>query len=84
MNLYLISQEENYVRSSYDAAVVCTPDEETARNMYPGDGTIMESASWLDRFNCWCSSPDQVTVQYLGKADESIKQGVVLASFNAG
>ena len=84
MNLYLISQEANYTYETYDSAVVCTPDEETARNMYPGDGTDMNSDSWLDRFNCWCSSPDQVTVQYLGKADESIKQGVVLASYNAG
>jgi hypothetical protein len=84
MNLYLISQEEKYVRSSYDAAVVCAPDKETARNIYPGDGTIMESASWLVHLNFWCSSPNQVTVQYLGKADESIKQGVVLASYNAG
>lgn len=84
MNLYLISQKENDTYDTYDAAVVCAPDEETACNMHPGDGTTIKSDSWSYIFNCWCSSTDKVTVQYLGKADESIKQGVVLASYNAG
>ena len=83
MNLYLISQEASYSYYSYNAAVVCAPDEETARNTYPGGGTTMDSNNWLD-CDDWCSSPDLVIVQYLGKADESIKQGVVLAAYNAG
>lgn len=84
MNLYLIFQEENIDYDTYNAAVVCAPDEETARNMHPGNGISHEIDSWSRGFRCWCSSPNQVTVKYIGKANEGIEQCVILASYNAG
>ena len=80
MNLYLIKQTTNQDYDTYDSAVVCAPDEETARNMDP---CIGKPVDWNNPWNSWCSSPDQVSVKLLGVADEKI-QGVVCASFNAG
>ena len=80
MNLYLISQTENNTWDTFDSAVVCAPDEETARNIYPGASVGRPWNYWGD----WASSPDLVTVQLLGIATEEILPGVVCASFNAG
>ena len=80
MNIYHISQTVNTDYDTYDAAVVCAPDEETARNIYPETG---EPADWSSIWS-WCSSPSDVQVRYLGPADPSVKPGLVLASFNAG
>lgn len=82
MKLFKISQEENTDYDTYDSAVVAAPDEQTARNMNPSDGKVM--TEWGDRYNCWCSSPDNVTVECIGEAAEGVKQGVICASFNAG
>jgi hypothetical protein len=78
MNLYLISQTENNTWDTFDSAVVCAPDEETARNIIPGGG------KWGAIWSSWASCPEKVTVKHLGKADQEIKSGVVCASFNAG
>jgi hypothetical protein len=78
MNLYLISQTENNGYDTYDSAVVCAPDMETARNIIPGGGF------WSDTWSEWASCPENVTVKYLGVASEEIKQGIVCSSYNAG
>lgn len=78
MNLYLISQTENSTWNTYDSAVVCAPDVETARNIIPGRG------KWGDSWSEWASCPENVSVKYLGEAHHEIEPGVVLASFNAG
>ena len=84
MNLYLISQEQNNDWDTYDSAVVAAPDEETARNMHPGTG---EPVAWGKghrwSYNSWCRSVDDVEV-FLLATMVGRKQGVVLASFNAG
>jgi len=81
MNIYHISQTVNTDYDTYDAAVVCAPDEETARNIYPETG---EPADWRNGLHdAWVSSPSDVRVRYLGPADPSVKPGLVLASFNA-
>lgn len=84
MKLYLISQEANNDYDTYDAAVVCAPDELTARNMNPSNGEPMTDEEWKEKYSSWCSSVEQVKAQYLGEAEEGAKQGLVLASFNAG
>lgn len=81
MKLYLISQKENDDYDTYDSAVVCAPDEETARNMNPAGGGPMD---WKDRNWGWCNKPESVEVEYLGEAAETVKQGIVCASYNAG
>ena len=75
MKLFLISQDKNNDYDTYDSAVVAAPDAETARNINPG----------IDKggLGAWCSSPEYVTVRYLGEAGGDIEQGVVCASFNA-
>lgn len=84
MNLYLISQTVNNTWDTYIAAVVCAPDEETARSLNPDTGKPMTDADWRNGLHdAWVSSPSDVQVRYLGPADPSVKPGLVLASFNA-
>lgn len=84
MNLYLISQETNNDYDTFDSAVVCAPDELAARNMHPSGECESATECELEiRRGSWCA-PEHVMVQYLGKATKGLKQGVVLASFNAG
>ena len=85
MNIYHISQTVNTDYDTYDAAVVCAPDEETARSLNPDTGKPMTDADWRNGLHdAWVSSPSDVRVRYLGPADPSVKPGLVLASFNAG
>lgn len=87
LHLYRISQIDNEGYDTYDSAVVCAPDEETARCMNPHTGEIMTSPEEWESGLCssvWCKSPEHVRINYLGKADNSLKQGVIVASFNAG
>jgi hypothetical protein len=83
MNLYLISQDENDGYGTYDSAVVCAPDEETAKMIHPNHADI-HIYHFKRQFNAWCSDPKFVSVKFLGLAHPEIEQGVVLASFNAG
>lgn len=70
MNLYHISQTVNQDYDTFDSAVVCAPNAETARNIRPGV--------------CgWCE-PEHVTVRLIGTATADVAPGVVCASFNAG
>lgn len=82
MKLFLISQHENKDYDTYDSAVVCAPDEETARNMDPGSGKPYPFSKRA--FSAWAWSPDRVNVRYIGDALPSVPVGVVCASFNAG
>ena len=84
MELFLISQSENNDYDTYDSAVVCAPGETVARNMNPRDGEPMTDKDWDYAYSSWCSSPDKVKVEHIGKALEGAKQGVVCSSFNAG
>lgn len=82
MKLYLISQDDNNYYDTYDSAVVCAEDEETARNMNPRNGEPMTRDDWEQRYSSWCRAAERVSVEYLGETDR--EKGVVLASFNAG
>ena len=83
MNLYLISQSDNNNYDTYNAAVVAAPDESVARTLKPSDGTVIMDWSEFDLFT-WVRSPDQVKVKLIGTATPEQKQGLILASFNAG
>lgn len=86
MKLFLISQTKNRGYDTYDSAVVAAQDEATARHMNPATGDPVEwwRFSPLEQCVWWCSSPEQVTVIYLGEAGPGIEPGVICASFNAG
>ena len=83
MKLYLISQDENHDYDTHDSAVVCAPDEDTARHMDPG-GQNGAQAEFDDEWSSWCSSADKVTVKLIGDAAPDLPIGVVCSSFNAG
>lgn len=81
MNLYLISQTVNNGYNTYDSAVVCAPDEETARRIHPTKCQEL----WEDEDSrTWAPTPEDVRVKLLGVAALDIEPGVVCASFNAG
>lgn len=80
MNLYLISQEENWGYDTFSSAVVCAADETSARNMSPRSG---EPLSDYDSTS-WVTDPAKVDVLFLGEADPNIEGGVVCSSFHAG
>jgi hypothetical protein len=84
LNLYLVSQNENNHYDTYDSFVIACESEEEARHTNPQDGCVMPKKDWLYLYSSWCSSPDHVTVTYLGIADASVKHGIVCSSFNAG
>lgn len=79
MNLYRISQDENSGYDTHDSAVVTAISAKKAAATHPQSGGEFGS-----QFSTWASSPDKVTVKYLGKAKPGTKAGVVCASFNAG
>jgi hypothetical protein len=91
MNLYLISQSANNDYDTYDSAVVCATDEESARKIHPKgrqtEGWGDNEKVWWEstyKYRSWASKLDQVTVRLIGSAAESVAEGVVCASFNAG
>lgn len=89
MYLWLISQNVNNTYDTYDSAVVCAPDEETARNMNPGLDEPMDwvrAAEWEGRpgWTVWAWRPSQVNVKRIGVAEPGTSVGVICASFNAG
>jgi hypothetical protein len=78
-NLYLISHNENKGYDYYDSAVVCAQSESDARQITPGVG------EWGSKYSDWCKSPEDVNVEYIGKAAPHIELGaVVCASFING
>lgn len=78
MKLWLISQDQNNNYGTYDSAVVAAETEEAAKNIVPGGYKFGEA------YSLWCSGPEFVKVELIGKASSEITAGVVLASFNAG
>ena len=80
MNLYLISQPVDKVEwDNYDSAVVCAPDEDTARRIDPlGKSELIE---WWEEKAYWCA-PANVKCKLIGQANPSTQQGVICASYN--
>ena len=93
MNLYLISQTAHDDYDTYASAVVAAPDEETARDMYPGTG---EPIDWTrtsqpdregilpDHVDHWAARREDVNVRRIGTATPDTPQGVICASYHAG
>jgi hypothetical protein len=79
MNLYLLTQEVNRGYDTYDSCVVAAESAEDARVIQPREIEFEPDENFS-----WWVSPESVTVTFLGRATESIKRGVICASFNAG
>lgn len=81
MKLYHIWQTDNNDYDTYDSAIVAALSPKIAKNINPNSGHLMD---WNNYDYRWCSSVDEVYVEYIGIAKRGIKQGVICASFNAG
>jgi hypothetical protein len=79
MKLFHVSQQIKTGCNTYTAMVVCAESEEEARNIHP-------AGSWNKRilFDCWCDSPNQAIVKYLGEAHSDIPKGIICSSYDAG
>jgi len=84
MNLYLLSQDENGGYDTYDSCVVAAESEDAARLVYPTQYVDVGVNGWTRGSNVWASTPDRVTVKFLGIAAVGVESGVVCASFHAG
>ena len=80
MKLWLISQDANSGYDTFDALVVAAKTEGAARLLHP-EGV---DADWDYTYTAWCRTPDQVEVELIGNAKPGTKEGIILASFNAG
>lgn len=83
MNLYKLYQEENHGYDTYDSCIVLAQNEEVACSIRP------DNREWREypySSSCWATKPENVVVELLGVADESLgtEACVILASFNAG
>lgn len=85
--LWLISQTDNTGYDTYSDAVVVAEDAKAASWIHPSYG---DDGEWIAemrkdrRFGTW-TLPENVTVEEIGIASESLKLGtVVCASFHAG
>lgn len=87
MNLYKISQDVNNDYDTYDSAVVVAATEDDARQTHPGQvsGLWSKTEAWEDRSGVWCKTPEQVKVELIGTALDTLEAGtIIVASFNAG
>ena len=81
-NLYLVSRTNKTDYDQYDAVVVCAKSPKEARYTHPSkydkdwDGIQNDWGSW--------QKAEDLDVKYLGVADDTVEEGVVLASYNAG
>jgi hypothetical protein len=83
MKLYHISQSQNNEYDTFSDLIVAAESEEEARGIHP-EASPWKTDPWNDNYGCWCKSPDQVKVEYIGEAAKHIEKGIVCASFHAG
>ena len=62
---------------TYDSCIVAADTEQEARQISPA------SYNKFGYSSSWCTSPENVTVEYLGLTERVIS-GIILSSFNAG
>lgn len=81
MNIYLISQDENSGYDTYSECVACAASVREARSIHP-------IGRWVNLYEgesrCWASTPKNVKVKLIGKANNYFKKGIILSSFHAG
>lgn len=84
MKLWKLYQDKVGGYDTYDSAIVAAETVEDARLIYPDD---CQPTEWPDKvhehFPSW-TTPEHISVTYLGEAAHNISPGVILASFNAG
>lgn len=75
MNIYLVTRKDECDYDEYDEFVVIAVSEEDARLTHP------DPMGYCEIHDTW-TTPDNVTVENLGKSSETTKR-IVISSFNA-
>lgn len=88
MNLYLLWPNDNINSHGYDEMVVAAESEEVARQIHPLERYDNILSGW-EKFGVWtsgqwASSPENVSVKYLGTADSSLEKGIISLSYEGG
>ena len=95
MKLYKISQDENMDYDTYDSAIVCAENKDEAKKTCPDEGYTFKDGKFSQLVNfsdgelltvchTWATKLESIRVEYIGKAKEGLKKGIIIASFNAG
>lgn len=84
LKLYLLTQSQNNGYDTYDSCIVAAEDIEAARRTAPSDYLVFTEATQTFNSDSWANDLSAVNAQLIGIADNDIKKGVILASFNAG
>ena len=99
MNLYLLRRIDNRGYDTNDSMIVCAKCDIAAKNIHPNPRIIGMNDRWhecddngeltpfpekLFQYSTWSNSPINVSAELIGTAAPNIKEGIVLASFNAG
>lgn len=81
MNLYLVKRKNLVGEDECQSFIIACENEEIARHTHP-----YNESHWGMKFDPWISSSciDDLEVIYLGKADSSIKKGIITYSFGSG
>lgn len=81
MKLYLLTRKDYKIDyDSYDSVVVCAENEDEAKKIHPSGNPSYGSYQDFS----WEKDLSKIIVTYIGEAEESLKPGVILASYNAG
>ncbi len=75
LNLYHIYQEGRLGYDTFEGAIVAAKSEDEARTIHPSGNQDFWKYS-----DDWVKKPEDVKVEYLGKAGPLVQKGVILAS----
>jgi len=81
MNLYLVSQGSQSSSMAFESMVVAAPSKKVAANMHPetGEPIVWDFHPRADNWP-WAGEPDDVDVEYIGKAKAGTPRGVICVS----
>ncbi len=79
MNLYLLTQHEVSGWDVYDSCIVAAPSISRAKMISPSIGIV-----GIETSDMWANDIKNVKAKLIGSAKNGTKEGVILASFNAG
>ncbi len=82
MKLWKLTQSEHRGWDTYDTCIVAAESEEEAKQIHPNDISTLPWETMA--YHCWASIPEFVQAELIGEAVEGTREGVILASFNAG
>ena len=79
MKLFLLKRIDYIQWDMYISFIVCAEDEESAKNLMPGDDGEAVPFNKTDQY--WVRSKSKIKCTELGTANEGIEQSIILSSF---